>query len=181
MMKVIKYSKQKTKKRTDDAIYRLCDEIMSAKAASMTSTLGLLCGTICYRSVFNLPEYFLVDNKPYSIEDVVCHIPGLFKLSFHEMLNNLSEIAVNAEYNFDRLKPILCDPLIPEMLWYCTPNSACVYATLVFAYLKGINYSGDYTVVQSVYSDSLVRNINVQDLFIWFNKTFNKEGYKVYE
>lgn len=55
------------------------------------------CGSLAYLSLFLLPEYEREDKKVYSIENICTHVPGLFTLFMHEVLENLGRIASGEE------------------------------------------------------------------------------------
>lgn len=62
--------------------------------ATDINILRQCCGSLAYASLFLLPEWELEDRKVYSIENVCTHVPGLFKLFMHEVLEALGNIAL---------------------------------------------------------------------------------------
>ena len=69
--KVVSYNAGKTLALADYTIENICSEILYGKTTDIISDIRRLCGTLCYRSLFTLPAYELVDGKQYTIDGCI--------------------------------------------------------------------------------------------------------------
>lgn len=88
---------------------------------------------LAYCALFTLPEHLLENNKTYAIENIVYHIPGIYKQEFHDLLICIGNI-VHGEQILQSVIKILENPFIPELLDVLGVNIGLIYGAILYYY-----------------------------------------------
>ena len=134
MKPCVTYSTRKTKAQADKAITKVTQSILNGDYS--IDNLRKLCGALCYKSVFQIPDYDLVDGKVYTLENICYHVQGILTLSMHDILEAFSKICLNDAEIPKELCKVLDDCLFIEVIHLLEVNTRDVYGALLLTYLK---------------------------------------------
>lgn len=128
--------------------------------------IALLCGTICYRALFLIPEYKLVDRNKYSIENCIFFAPGLLKVSLHDILYSLGDIAGNSNSDkFNCLRNVLSDPMFPEAISLLKINTKDMYCALCTWFANLFGYEDLHFEIERIWNSDSKQVLDAQDAF----------------
>lgn len=134
MKPYVTYSTRKTKLQADKTITTVTKNIINGDYS--IDNLRRLCGALCYKAVFQIPEYDLVDGKIYTLENICYHVQGILTLSMHDILESFSKICLNDTGITTELCKVLDDCLFIEVIHLLEVNTRDVYGALLLTYLN---------------------------------------------
>jgi hypothetical protein len=149
------YNKSKSQEVALNNVAVRCKEIITDNSEYLT-TLKRLCGTLCYSSLFLLPDYELANEQKYTFENVCYFVPGLLKMTLHEMLDNLSIVVTsNSQQKIhSALKAILHECMYAEVISLLKVNVKDTYCALLYVYCKLCKNTNHANKVKEFWADN---------------------------
>ena len=162
MKKCLTYNDTKTQSVAKAKVMEYCNVVLS-REYDVTEYITKLCGVLYYTSVFLIPYKELKDGNIYTIEDSCYYVPGLFKISMHDLLENLGDVCVNPVCATAKLRIILTDCLLPELLDLLCLDASAVVCSLSSIYFK---LKGKQELCSEV-AVKYISGIPASDVLIW--------------
>lgn len=165
----ITYKSHISKEKAVSGCYALCLSVLDGDTS--TRTLHRLCGSIAYNSIYLIPDFCRENNKAYSIENICYFVPGILKLSTHNLLEKCGNIN-SIRYNYvTELKNILSDCTFAELMSLLELPIKDVYCALFCIYEKLLNNIEIENKIRTMWKSN---NYNIHDIWKFFESEVNK-------